>query len=615
MTQSQQTTGAGVPPDGQQHGGNPDFDPDALKAKYRAERDKRMREGRPHEHGSARETALYMQDPYAHPEYTRAPLSDEVEVIVVGGGFGGMLAGIRLREAGITDIRIIDKAGDFGGTWYWNRYPGVACDIESYCYIPLLEETGYMPVEKYSRGREILRYCRTLAEKYDLYRHACFQTEVTQIQWDESSARWIVATNRGDRMKARFVMLATGVLERLNLPGIPGIETFEGHSFHTCRWDYAYTGGSAEEGLPNLADKRVGVIGTGASGVQCIPHLGRWAKQLYVFQRTPSSIDVRGNRPTDPEWARSLEPGWQKKRITNFTLFLTAEHPKEDLVNDGWTDNFRRFAHPPMATADTSQEEMARLRQLEDFRKMEEIRHRVDSIVTDKATAEALKPYYNLFCKRPCFHDEYLATFNRPNVTLVDTKGKGVERITEKGVVVGGEEFAVDCLIYATGFDFRAAYKKGGSGFAIHGRDGAELSEKWSHGVSTLHGMHTKGFPNLFVINVAQTGYTPSFPYLLDEESRHAAYIIKQCQERGLRSVEVTEEAENAWVDLIVSRTVGRDKFLAECTPSNTNNDGRPEEDATLHNLGALGAIEYAKILEDWRNTGEMKGLVAVTAE
>ena len=376
------------------------FDPAALKAKYRAERDKRVRtDGNAQYLEIAGQFAHYLDDPYVEPGFTRAALTDEVEVAVIGGGFGGLLMGARLREAGVDDIRIIEKGGDFGGTWYWNRYPGAACDIESYIYLPLLEEVGYMPVEKYSRAPEILRHSRAIAEKFDLYRKACFQTEVKALRWDEAAGLWTIETNRGDRMRAKFVVMANGPLHRPKLPGIPGIESYKGHSFHTSRWDYGYTGGDSSGGLTGLKDKVVGVIGTGATAVQCVPHLGEGAKQLFVFQRTPSSIDVRNNRPTDPQWAASLEPGWQQERMDNFNILVSGGFADKDLVADGWTDiigNILLLARKK-AEAGEQVDDPAALMQLADFKKMEQVRARVDAVVKDPAVAEALKPYYNQF--------------------------------------------------------------------------------------------------------------------------------------------------------------------------------------------------------------------------
>ncbi len=586
------------------------FDPDALKAKYRAERDKRLRSDGNEQYREIKgDFAHYLEDPYVEPGFTRAALSDEVEVVVVGGGFGGLLAGARLREAGILDIRVIEKGGDFGGTWYWNRYPGAACDIESYIYLPLLEEVGFMPVEKYSRAPEILKHSRAIAEKFDLYRNACFQTEVTEMSWDDEISRWIVKTNRGDAMKARFVVMANGPLHRPKLPGIAGVETFKGHSFHTSRWDYRYTGGSSEGGLTGLKGKRVGIIGTGATAVQCVPHVAAWAKDLFVFQRTPSSIDVRDNRPTDPQWSGNLEPGWQQKRMDNFNALVSGVPQNEDLVNDGWTDIIgnllvlMRKQNEAGGTVD-----LAATLQLADFKKMESIRARVDAVVRDRNKAEALKPYYNQFCKRPCFHDDYLDAFNRPNVHLIDTDGRGVERITEKGIVANGKEYEIDCLIYATGFEVGTSYTRR-SGYELYGRGGVSLSEKWMDGVSTLHGMHSRGFPNCFIISNSQSGFTANFPHMLNEQSKHLSYIIKECTERQVRVMEASQEAEDAWVQTIISSAMMRQKFQEECTPGYYNNEGKPSALAARNGFYGLGPIAFVNLLEAWRNENELKGL------
>ncbi len=596
------------------------FDPEKLREKYRSERDKRLRaDGNEQYIEVVGEFEHFIEDPYVELGFTREPLTDEVDVVVIGGGFGGLLTGARLREAGVKDLRVIEKGGDFGGTWYWNRYPGAACDVESYVYLPLLEEVGYIPKEKYSRAPEILQHSRAIAEKFDLYNNACFQTEVTELRWDEKAMRWIVSTNRGDAMKARFVIMANGPLHRAKLPGIPGIETYKGHSFHTSRWDYAYTGGTNEGNLTGLADKRVGIIGTGATAVQCVPHVGASAKELYVFQRTPSSIDVRANRPTDPEWAASLEPGWQQARMDNFNILVSGGFQAEDLVSDGWTDIIRKLLIIVQETEnpDFTPDGMASTMELADFQKMEEIRSRVDTIVNDPATAEALKPYYRQFCKRPCFHDEYLDTFNRPNVTLVDTNGKGVERITEKGIVANGVEYELDCIIYATGFEVGTDYTRR-SGYELYGRDGVTLTGKWSKGVETLHGMHTSGFPNIFIIQNAQSGFTVNFPHMLNEQAKHAAYIINHALEHEVRAVEVSPDAEREWVDTIISLARMNASYLESCTPGYYNNEGKPfaEDGQGGSFIGngqngpyGGGAIAFMKLLEDWRAEGNLAGL------
>jgi len=588
-----------------------DFDPGALRERYREEREKRLRPDANNQYVEVKgPLAHFADDPWVEPGYTRAPLTDDVDVALIGGGFGGLLAGPRLRQLGVENIRVIEKGGDFGGTWYWNRYPGVACDIESYVYLPLLEELAYVPKEKYSRGPEIFAHCKAIAEKFDLYRDVCFQTQVAEVRWDNAISRWIVSTDRNDAIKARFVCLANGFLQKPKLPGIPGIETFKGHSFHTSRWDYAYTGGNSDGNLTGLRGRRVGIIGTGATAVQCVPHLGASAGHLYVFQRTPSSVDVRANRPTDPEWAASLDPGWHQKRMDNFQILTAGGYQEQDLVNDGWTDIIRKLLTMMLSkdNSDMSPDAMAKTLETADFMKMEQIRARVESIVGDPATAEALKPYYRQFCKRPCFHDEYLQTFNRSNVTLVDTKGKGVDRITQNGVVVDGKEYELDCLIYATGFEVGTDYARR-AGYEIVGRDGLTMTQKWSDGVRTLHGIHIHGFPNCFMMSIAQSGFTVNFPYMINEQAKHIAYVIHRAVEKGIRSLEVTEEAEAAWVDAVIGRSGFATDFAESCTPGYYNSEGQPGKTSRQNGFYFGGPTEFVEILEQWRADGEMKGL------
>jgi cation diffusion facilitator CzcD-associated flavoprotein CzcO len=590
-----------------------EFDPDSLRAKYREERDRRIRADGNEQYVEVKgDFSRYIDDPYVEPGFTREPLNDAVEVVIIGGGFGGLLAGARLREAGVKDIRIIEKGGDFGGTWYWNRYPGAQCDIESYIYLPLLEETGYIPKEKYSFAPEILAHARRIGEKFDLYRNACFQTQIKAITWSEDECRWIVTTNRGDSMRARFVVMSNGPLNRPKLPGIPGIDSFKGHTFHTSRWDYAYTGGDTNGNLHKLGDKRVAVIGTGATAVQCVPHLAKYAQQLYVFQRTPSSIDERGNRPTDPEWVKTLKPGWQKHRMENFNVLVTGGFQPEDLVSDGWTDIIRNLGGLLMRRnqdSAISPEEIGRLAEIADFKKMNQIRARVDSIVKDKRTAEALKPWYRQFCKRPTFNDEYLPAFNRPNVTLVDTKGRGVDRITEKGLIFDGVEYEVDCIIFATGFEVGTAYTRR-AGFEVYGRSRMALSEYWSGGLKTLHGFCSVGFPNCFHMGITQNGLTANFPHMLEEQAQHIADLIRHAKSAEARCIEPTPEAEAEWVATIKEKAMNNQEFLEACTPGYYNNEGKPAKGLGLAGeLYGGGPVEFHEIIRRWRSDGEMKGL------
>ena len=528
---------------------------------------------------------------------------------MIGGGFGGLLAGARLREAGVESIRMIEKGGDFGGTWYWNRYPGAACDIESYIYLPLCEELGFVPKEKYTHAPEILEHSRRIGEHFDLYRDVCFQTEVTGAEWDESDKSWIIRTNRGDAMRARFIVMSNGPLNRPKLPGIHGIDEYEGHTFHTSRWDYDYTGGTSEGNLTNLKDKRVGIIGTGATAVQCVPHLGAAAKGLFVFQRTPSSIDYRNNRPTDPEWAASLKPGWQRERMENFNTLVSGGVAEKDLVGDGWTEIIRNLISlVNFRDQDLSPQEIAEKMEIADFQKMESVRKRAEEVVNDPDTAESLKPYYRQFCKRPCFHDEYLETFNRPNVTLVDTQGKGVEKITKTGIVANGEHFEVDCIIFATGFEVGTEYTRR-SGYDLTGRDGVTLSEKWKDGIRTLHGMHTRGFPNVFIIQNSQSAFTANFPHAMNEQALHLSYIVDQCLGGNVSTVEPSAEAEDAWVEEIKQLARFNMAYQESCTPGYYNNEGKPNPKSIQNGSYGAGPNAFFRKMKEWREEGSMQGL------
>ncbi len=587
------------------------FDPDALHAKYLSERDRRIRpDGAAQYQEVVGEFTRYVEDPYVEPGFTRPAVFDEVEFAVIGGGFGGLLMGARLREAGYESIRVVESAGDFGGTWYWNRYPGAMCDVESYCYLPLLEELGYFPKHKYSFAPEILEHSRAIARHFRLYDNALLQTTITDMRWDEGVQRWIISTNRGDKFRAQYVMMANGPLSRPKLPGIPGINSYKGHTFHTSRWDYRYTGGDSFGNLDGLKNKRVGIIGTGATAVQCIPHLGASAKELYVFQRTPSSVDIRNNRETDMEWAASLEPGWQKRRMENFNILVSGGDQDEDLVHDGWTDIFRNLTGK--AAADAARkigrrltgDEAAQLLTLADYIKMNQVRARVDEIVTDKATAAALKPWYRQFCKRPCFHDEYLPTYNRPNVHLIDTGGSGVDRVTERGVVVNGQEIELDCLIFATGFEVGTSYTRR-AGYEIIGRDGVALSDYWKDGIRTLHGLTTDGFPNCFFVGRTQAAVTVNLPLSLENQTRHVMHMVEQARAQGAKTLEPSPEAVADYVSEIRRLNVNGSEFYVECTPGYYNSEGAVgNKNGFFSETYGAGSLKFFEILGKWRAEG-----------
>jgi cyclohexanone monooxygenase len=589
--------------------GSPELDLHALRQRYAQEREKRLRaDGLAQYIQPQGDFKHYVDDPYVDSSGARNPAHEDIDVAIIGGGFGGVLTGVHLRKAGVQNIRLIERAGGFGGVWYWNRYPGVACDMESYVYLPLLEEMEYVPPKRYIVGKDIRAYVERMAGKYDLAQNALLRTDVTSVTWVESAARWLIKTNRGDDIRARFVCHTNGTLSRPKLPGIPGIDIFQGHTFHTSRWDYGYTGGNEDGGLNCIGDKVIGIIGTGATAVQCVPHLGEGARHLYVFQRTPSSIDVRNDHETDVAWFRAQKPGWQRQRRDNFNLLLAGGVAPVDLVNDGWTAIGRRMSGLFRDDPSMSMERYVEASERADFEKMEELRHRVDSIVNDPVTAERLKPYYRQFCKRPCFHNEYLATFNRPNVTLVDTDGRGVQRITRDGVVVDDKLHKVDCLIFSTGFETGTAYSQR-AGYGIVGRGGLRLNEKWKDGVATLHGMSTRGFPNAFFLSNFQSGFALNYTHTLDEEAHHVAYIVSEGLHRAARTIEPSAEAEAAWVAKIADKSTLAEDFLESCTPGYYNDEGRVRERSRRNAWYGGGSPEFFRIIADWRETGSLPGM------
>jgi cation diffusion facilitator CzcD-associated flavoprotein CzcO len=593
------------------------IDPDFLRAKYREERDKRLRpDGNAQYLEPTGKFAHFGDDPYVTPT-ERAPIVAEHTVALIGGGFSGLCTGARLKQAGIDDVCIIESGGDVGGAWYWNRYPGAMCDTAAMVYLPLLEETGHMPTQKYVMAPEIFGHARRIAQTFGLYDHAIFSTQVTRLEWDPDASQWLIHTDHGDRIRARFVAMGTGPLNRPKLPGVPGIETFVGHTFHTSRWDYSYTGGDwTGAPMTELADKRVGIIGTGATAVQCIAPLARDAGELYVFQRTPSAIDVRGNHPIDPEWFASLEPGWQRKWLTNFATLLGFGLTDEDLVQDGWTDLARRVQGRVLAVMqenpgiELTPEVIQRAYEESDDEKMEDIRARCNAIVRDPGTAEALKPWYRQLCKRPCFHDEYLQAYNRPTCHLVDTDGKGVERIDETGVWVNGVHYELDCLVFASGFEVGTSYERR-SGFDTIGRYGEKLSEHWTDGMSSLHGMHVHGFPNLFILGFAQgANLIANVTHNYVEGGTTVAAVVRHAVEHGIREVEAVPEAEAAWMSLIESNPAA---LLGnpDCTPGYYNNEGQLLNTRERFAMAGypLGPVAFFEFVDQWRNSGDFEGL------
>ncbi|WP_258956806.1 flavin-containing monooxygenase [Rhodococcus globerulus] len=595
----------------------PEVDIDALRAKYLLERDKRVRpEGQQQYVEAADEFAgFYENDPHL-PVEPREPITDDIEVVVLGGGFCGLIAAHRLQQAGVTDFKIVELGGDFGGVWYWNRYPGIQIDSDAYCYLPLLEETGYMPKERFSHGDECFEHAQRIGKHFGFYDNAIFHTLIRSLEWDEEINRWQIRTNRGDEIRARFVVMAQGPYNRPKLPGIPGITDFKGHTFHTARWDYDYTGGDLHGGLDKIADKRIAVIGTGSSGIQAIPHLAKGAKHLTVFQRTPSYIFERANYPTDPQWVNSLEPGWRAARQRNFhnAAFAFYSPGEPDLICDGWTEVSRNMAAKLTETngwaALADPVKFMELKEIEDYRSMERLRRRIEEIVDDSDTAELLKPYYRNMCKRPVFNDDYLPTFNRPNVTLIDvSETKGVERITEKGVMVDGVELEFDAIVFASGFEITTALDRQFDIAPFAGRDGTSLYDHWGKGFRTLHGVMAHGFPNHFATGFVQGGVTASTTLMFEQQADHIAYIIKEAQARGATHVEPTAAAEEGWIQTIRAHSIDNSTFTSECTPGYYNSEGEPNGRSFLGDPFWGGFYELGEILQTWRDTGTLEGL------
>jgi cation diffusion facilitator CzcD-associated flavoprotein CzcO len=587
------------------------YDPDAVRARYLAERDRRLVPGRADIRDLSTDSyfARYRDDPFT-PYVERTPITDDTDVVIVGGGIAGLLAGAHLRKAGIEGIRILDQAGGFGGTWYWNRYPGVMCDVESYMYMPMLEELGYVPTTRYALGEEIRLHLEAIGDHFDLRSEALFHTGVTQAAWDDDAGRWRIDTDRGDRLTARYYVLAVGLLNLLKLPAVAGMEDFAGPSFHTARWDYEITGGAPGEPMTKLGDKVVGLIGTGATGIQCLPPLAEAAKHVIVFQRTPSAVGVRGNRPTDPEFAGSLEPGWQQARMDNFQAIMLGRGDAPDLVDDGWTQHYAAVHHPPRRA--TLEEYMRGAEEL-DYGIMEEHRRRVDELVEDPATAAILKPYYRYLCKRPCFHDEYLQAYNHGNVTLVDCPA-GFDRIDAHGPVVDGTRYDVDVLVYGTGFEPEVTPLYRRAGHPIIGRGGVTLADKFAPGPATLFGMMTRGFPNLFVMPAPaqQCVVTVNYTQLALLGAEFIGGAVQMLEGRGVQVFDVTAEAEEEWTQKIVDSFVDGSAVMSACTPSRINQEGHPESlnpRAGNYGRGFGDYFAYRELLRDWLERGDGEGL------
>ena len=469
----------------------------------------------------------------------------EVDAVVVGAGLAGMYAHFRLRQLGLT-IRGFEAAGDVGGTWWWNRYPGARCDIESmdysYSFSPQLEQEWEW-TERYATQPEILRYVNHVADRFELRRDIQFATKVTSARWDGAAARWDVETDKADRVRTRFLLMATGCLSAAKLPEIEGIESFGGDVFHTGRWpheDVDFTG------------RRVGVIGTGSSGIQSIPIIAGEAAELVVFQRTPNYSVPARNAPLDPEFVSRRKASYRKHRADMLqtrggVVVKASEEPAMSVDEDerqrrfveGWQSGslfgmittFGDLALDPEANETAAEFARARIRE----------------IVRDPEVAERLSPRsYPFGTKRLCLDTDYYATFNRDNVSLVDLRQEPITSVTATGLKTTAAEYFFDTLVLATGFDAMTGPLLGPD---IIGVGGMELRDKWSSGPRTYLGLSTAGFPNLFMI----TG--PGSPSVLTNMvvsiEQHVDWVagcIDHMAKSGLDVIDATVDAEEAWV-------------------------------------------------------------------
>jgi cation diffusion facilitator CzcD-associated flavoprotein CzcO len=595
------------------------FDPDAVRAKYEAEREKRMVSGRAAIRDLAHDDAFaeYRKDPFT-PVTPRDPIDDDVEVAIIGAGIAGVVVGAQLRKQGIDSIRLIDQAGGVGGTWYWNRYPGVMCDVESYCYMPMLEEMEYIPKKRYAQGEEIRQHVEAIARRFDLVGSALFHTGVASTEWRDDLSRWVLHTDRGDEIRARYVIMAVGILNLMKIPVIPGMETFTGAAFHTARWDYGYTGGSQEDPrLTNLADKVVGIVGTGASAIQAIPPLAESAEHLYVFQRTPGAVGVRADRPTSDDFAASLRPGWHRARNENFQSVMLGLPVDVDLVDDGWCHHFARINNQRFEPDMTMEQYMLQVDEF-DFGVMELHRQRIRDTITDPVKVDLLMPYYKYSCRRPLFHDEFLPALNRENVTIVDCP-TGIDCVTEHGLVVDGHEYELDCIVYSTGFEPEVTPLPRRAGHEIVGRGGRTIADKWKHGGATLFGLMTAGFPNMFLMPCPgqQAVVTVNYTLIAEVGAAHIAATIAALEAAEVDVFDVTEEAEADWVQQIMTANLAATAPPGgvPCTPGSRmlfDDDGNMvllDPHAGSYGGGFGDYFGFRDLLREWLDRGDFDGL------
>ena len=469
-----------------------------------------------------------------------------LDVIVVGAGFAGVYAVYRFRRLGFS-VRAFEAGDDVGGTWYWNRYPGCRCDIESIYYSYQFDDDLQQEwewTERYASQPEILSYIRHVADRFDLRKHIRFNTRVTAARFAEASARtpshWTVTTGDGQTHKARFCVMASGVLSTPSLPDIPGRDTFAGRSYHTGRWPH--------EGV-DFTGLKVAVIGTGSSGIQSIPLIAEQAEHVTVLQRTPNYAVPAGNRPLDPHELSEVKSRYGEIRAASkkgFTALpfkpagrsaLAVSGEEREEVFEHWWGNYGLAFQG--AFADLLFSEDAN-RTASDF-----VRRKIRELVNDEEVAGLLTPDFPLGCRRMCVDTDYYPTYNRDNVTLVDISREPINRIVPEGVRVGGTVHTVDAIVFATGYD---AITGALLAIDLRGRGSLPLRDKWAEGPRAYLGLATQGFPNLFMVN--GPGSPSVLINMVTGVEQHVDWIadcLAHIRDRGLDAIETTAQDEDAW--------------------------------------------------------------------
>jgi len=473
---------------------------------------------------------------------------DGLDVIIVGAGVAGVYAIHKLRALGLR-ARAYEKGSDVGGTWYWNRYPGCRCDVESleysFSFSPELDQDWHWP-ERYGNQGEILKYVQHVAERFDIRKDIEFNTRITAASFDTKTNRWSVTTDKGDTVTAPYIIMATGNLSTPRKPNIPGIDSFKGKTFHTGLWPH--------EGV-DFTGMRVGVIGTGSSGVQSIPHIAQQARQLFVFQRTANFSLPAQNTPMDAEKEAKHKAEYPERRAgAVHTPFAIAGYPPPtqsalDVPEDERNATYERkwqeggsisflYSYTDLLTNKEANDTASGF-----------VRNKIRSIVKDQETAEALCPNdHPIGTKRLILDTNYYETYNRPNVKLVNIRKNPIAEVTEWGIkTADGQSFELDAIVFATGFDAMTGAMKE---IEIEGTDGQSISEKWKDGPQTYLGVMVAGFPNMFMVTGPQSPGVKS--QMIFSCQQHVDFIgdaIKHVQGRQMRRIEPSRMAEIAWVE------------------------------------------------------------------